>query len=332
MVSRLSRRQFVQGMGSAGVALVMGCALPTTAPPPARKVHRVGNLTSTPPTVANAEQLAAFRDGLRALGYVDGQDLVIEWRSAQGEDQVTEPAAELLRLQPDVILVPSTSVALAVRALTTTVPIVTAGNGDLVAFGLAASMGRPGGNVTGLSTPSLMGKQLQLLQETVPSLVRVAVLFDGTLPTFQPEPFAAAARALGVQPHFVSARRAEELEAGFDTAVREQAEGLWVANGALITANQARISELAVRNQLPSIWGQSDAVGRGALMAYGPNREDLYRRAATYVDKILKGANPAEIPVEQPTKFDFTINLQTARALGLTIPPAVLAQATEVIQ
>jgi putative ABC transport system substrate-binding protein len=278
----------------------------------------------------------AFRQGLRDLGYIEGQNILIDDRHAHSDDELAEPLAELVRLQPEVILVPSSNVARVVQAATATIPIVSAGPGDLVANRLAASLARPGGNVTGLSTPSLVGKQLQLLQEAVPSLSRVAVLVDTTNPGYgrEPwrEPYEAAARTLGLELQFVGARGPEDLERGFETALREHADGFFVALGAVISANLTRIAELAMQSRLPLMWQQSEAVSRGGLMAYGPNRADMYRQAATFVDKILKGRPPADLPIEQPMRFDFVINLQTAQALGLTIPPHVLLQATEVIQ
>jgi putative tryptophan/tyrosine transport system substrate-binding protein len=333
---RLSRRQVVQGAGAVGLGLLAGCGrLSFVAPPQAAKVHRIAYLTGAPSIAISL--MPAFRQGLRDLGYVEGQNLLIEERHAEGDHQLAEPAAELVRLQPEVILVSSTLGARAVLAVTTTIPVVSAGAGapDLVASGLAASYARPGGTVTGLSTPLLEGKQLQLLREAVPTLARVAILFDMAARRDQGsarEPFEAAARTLGLQLQFVGLGGPADLEPGFETAAREHAEGLYVATGALIASNQTRIAELALQSGLPSMWGQSEAVARGGLMAYGPNRADLHRRAAYYVDRILKGTKPGDLPIEQSREFDFVINLRTAQALGLSIPQHVLAQATEVIQ
>jgi putative tryptophan/tyrosine transport system substrate-binding protein len=328
-----TRRRFMQGAGLAGLGLLAGCGLPGSAPPPA-SVRRIGSLTGLPPGALNFEGMAAFRQGMRDLGYVEGQNLLIEERYGTRRDQLAEPAAELVRLQPEVILVPAGTIARAAQAATRTIPIVSAGAGspDLVAGGLAASHARPGGNVTGLNVPVLAGKQLQLLQEVVPTLSRVAVLFDPTLTEFAREPYEAAVGTLGLQVQFVGAVEPEDLESAFAAATREHADGIFVIGGPLNAGNQTHIGELALQSRLPSMWAQSDAVGRGALMAYGPNRAELYRRAATYVDKILKGAKPADLPIEEPMRFDFAINLRTAQALGLTIPPHVLLQATEVIQ
>jgi len=244
--------------------------------------------------------------------------------------------AEVVRNQTEVIVASSANDALIVHAATTTIPIVSVGAGDLVRTGLAASLARPGQNVTGMSTPALGGKQLQLLQEAVPALARVAVLYGRR--TFDPadsvqrEPYEAAGRALGLEIQYVGGDNVDDLEGAFDAAVREQADGILVQSGALTNANETRINELALERRLPSIWALSDGPSRGGLMAYAPNKPDQYRRVASFVDKILRGANPADLPIELPEKFDFVINLQTAQSLGLTIPQSVLGQATEIIR
>jgi putative ABC transport system substrate-binding protein len=234
-----------------------------------------------------------------------------------------------------VILATSSTVARALGAATTTIPIVSAGPGDLVGTGVVASHARPGGNVTGLSTPPLTGKQLQLFQDAVPTLSRVLVLFD---PTFYPnwererETMEDAARLLSLRLQFVGARGVEDLERALEPAVREHVDGLYMARGPLISANQARIAELAIRSRLPSMWQLSEAVARGALMGYAPNRLNQYRRAAYYVDRILQGTKPADLPIEEPREFEFIINLKTAQALGITFPNEIMLQVTEVIQ
>jgi putative ABC transport system substrate-binding protein len=330
---RLSRRQLLQGAGAAGLGLLAACGRPFLAPPPAAPVHRIAYLFGSPPNVSSDANVSAFRQGMRELGYVEGQNLVIEGRYASEVYQLPELAAELVRLQPEVILVPSAPVTRIVRAATTTLPIVSAGSGDVVADALADSYAQPGGTVTGLSTPPLAGKQLQLLQEVVPTLSRVAVLFAGTnADFFWREPYEAAVRTLGLQVQFVGAVDAEALDAAFAAMLREHADGLLLVASLVNAGNQTRIAELALQHRLPSMWVQSEAAGYGGLMAYGPNRADMYRRAAYYVDRILKGTKPADLPVEQPMRFDFIINLRTAQALGLTIPPHVLLQATEVTQ
>jgi putative tryptophan/tyrosine transport system substrate-binding protein len=327
----LSRRQFMQGASVAGLGLLAGCAVPFVAPPPAAKVHRLAYLSAGPLNPENEFRVAAFRQAMTELGYVEGQNLLIEQFNAN-DAAFAEPAAEVVRRQPDIIFVPSTIVVRALQAATTTIPIVSAGSGELVERGLAASHAHPGGNVTGLSTPNLAGKHLQLLQEVVPSLSRVAILFNPLNTGFEREPYEAAARTLGLQAQFVDTNVRTDLEAAFEAAVRQHADGLYVPTGPAISRNHTRISELALHNRLPSLWAQSEAAGRGGLMAYGPNRTALFRRAAYYVDRILTGTAPADLPIEQPREFDFVINLKTAQALGLTIPPHVLLQATEVIQ
>jgi putative ABC transport system substrate-binding protein len=317
----------------AGLGLLAGCALPGSAPPQAAKVHRIARLIAAPANPEQSIQESAFREGLRDLGYVEGQNLVIEVRHANGRDRIGELAVELVRLQSEVIVVSAAPNARAVLAATTTVPVVSAGADDLVASGLAASHARPGGNVTGLSTPLLTGKQLQLLREAVPSLARVAVLRDANAPDPEPgEPYQTAARTLGLALQMIVAGGPEDLELAFETAVREHAEGVFLPTGSVIANNQSRIAELALQSRLPSMWLQSEAVGRGGLLGYAPNPAAMFQRAAYFVDRILQGDNPGDLPIEQPTQFDFVINLKTAQALGLTIPPHVLAQSTEVLQ
>jgi putative ABC transport system substrate-binding protein len=331
----IGRRQFVQSAGVAGIGLLVGCGrLPGQVASPTA-VRRIAYQSGAPASAVTEANVAAFRDGLRELGYVEGHNLLVQPSHANSDDQLAEPVAELVRFQPEVILALSSTVARALAAATSTIPIVSAGAGDLVATGVAASHARPGGSVSGLSTPPLAGKQLQLFQEAVPTLARVLVLYDATFyPNWEREgeTMDEAARVLSLHLQFVGIRGADELESGFEAGVREHADGLYTSVGPLISANQARIIELAVRNQLPSMWELSDAVGRGGLISYGPNRPKLYRRAAYYVDRILQGTKPSDLPIEEPREFDFIINLNTAQALGLTIPQHVLLQATEVIQ
>jgi putative tryptophan/tyrosine transport system substrate-binding protein len=333
--NRRTRRAFVRAAGLGGLALLVACERLPGQAQPAPKPRLMAYQSGAPPNAVTEANVAAFREALGELGYVDGQNLQIQPSHANGDDQLAEPVAALVRLRPEVVLATSSTVARALRAATTSIPIVSAGAGDLVASGVAASHARPGGNVTGLSTPSLAGKQLQLLQEAVPTLSRVLVLYD---PTFYPdwererETLEQAARLLGLQLQAAGPRGTEELAAAFEGAGGEHADGLYVTLGPLISANQARIAELAIRHQLPSMWQQGEAVGRGALMGYAPIRPKLYRRAAYYVDRILQGTAPADLPIEEPREFDFPINLQTAQALGLSIPERVLLQATEVLQ
>jgi putative ABC transport system substrate-binding protein len=335
-VEPITRRQALVGAGGVGLGLLAGCGRLPGPAPPATQVHRIAFLGAGTPA-ATVGSLTVFRQGMRDLGYVEGLNLVIAERYASRldgllADRLAEPVAELVRLQPAVILVPGADVARIVLAATTTTPIVHANASvDPVRSGLAASYARPGGTVTGLGSPDLVGKQLQLLQHAVPSLSQVAVLWDQRDANFQREPYEAAARILGLQVGFVSGGGAQNLELLFDTATRDRADGLFLPAVGWITANRTRIAELALQSRLPSMWVQSDAVGRGGLMAYAPNRAAGYRRAAYYVDKILQGAQPADLPIEQPMTFDFVVNMKTARELGITFPQEILLQITEVV-
>lgn len=282
--------------------------------------------------------MEGFRDQLRDLGYVDGQSVVIEDRIAGGQvDPLAGLAAELVRMPVDVIVTTGTPATLAARQATGTIPIVQAsGTVDLVREGLAASHARPGGNVTGLGAivEELTGKQLDLLGQAVPGLRRVAVLWNPASPStgFAWTETQAAARGLGLDPQSLEVRSPEELEGLISVARGAQAQVLLVLVDALTAANRARIAELALANRLPSMFDRREFAAEGGLLAYGPNFVDMHRRAADYVDKILKGAKAGDLPVERPTKFDFAINVTTASLLGLTIPHAVLQQATEVVQ
>jgi putative tryptophan/tyrosine transport system substrate-binding protein len=336
MPHRWSRRQVVQGAGAVGVALLAGCGRwPAQAPQPAR-VPRIGFLRGSDPT-AQARNVDIFRQALADLGYVEGQNLAIEYRWGEGSDaRLAEPAAELARLPVDLFVVPSVTVARIVREATTTVPIVLAGTGDdPVTAGLAASYARPGGNVTGVTNlgVALNGKRLQLLKETVPSISRVAVLWD--TPTYGPflvEDWSRDAQAVGVQLHPMALRGPEEFDTAFEAAVGEGADSLLVSGGPLGNAHRAQIIQRAAWLRWPAIYPQRQFVDEGGLLVYAASLADLWRRAVVYVDKILKGANPADLPIEQPMTFDFVVNTKTAQALGLTIPQRVLLQATEVIQ
>jgi putative ABC transport system substrate-binding protein len=312
--------------------MIAGCAPGLSLSPTPPRVYRVARLASTPQNPTGQALAQAFRDGMRDLGYVEGENLILEERYANDIPGLTEPAQEMVSMGVDVLLVSGASDARPVRAVTSTIPIVTAGAGDLLATELIASAARPGGNVTGLSTPSLAGRQMQLLQESIPGLSRLALLFDANNPTFALEPFEAAGLGLGLQIQFLGARDPSDFETIMTTAVQERATGLFVAGSAMIMANHRPIAEAALRHGLPTTWIETDAVGRGGLMAYGSNRPALFRRAAGFVDRILRGANPAEMPVERPTEFDFRIDMRTAQALGIAIPAAILAQATEVMQ
>jgi putative ABC transport system substrate-binding protein len=298
-------------------------------------VSRIGILGGTSPEVSPV--LRAFLERLRELGYVEGRNVVIEGRYYGDRiDRLPELAAELVRLPVDVIVAGAPPAPEAARGATSTIPIVMAGgHPDPVGSGLVASLARPGGNVTGMSveTSALRGKQLQMLKEAVPRLTRVAVLSDPSNPLHAHEVrgVEAAARALKVRLRVVEARAPSEFAEAFSVATREQAGGLMVLSGSMLFTHRARVAELAVQKRLPSI-GVRQFAEAGGLMAYGADIGANFRRAADYVDRILKGANPADLPVEQPVKFELVVNLRTAKALGLVIPPAVLARADQVIE
>jgi len=298
----------------------------------AGKVYRIGFLRAGPPPKTWVE---ALQQGLRERGYVDGQNVVVEFRFTDGSvDQLPQLAEELVRLKVDVILASSSPSAVAAKKATTSVPIVFVNVFDPVELGLVPSLGRPGGNITGLASTSaeLAGKRLQLLRELVPKLRRVGVLSHPPTPSSPKQLQGAedAARTLGMQVQPVPVRGPNDFDSAFK-AVRG-ADGLLVLDIALFTTHRARLVGLAATSRLPAIYGYREVVEVGGLMSYGMHFPDLYRRAATYVDKILKGARPADLPVEQPTKFEFVINIRTAKALGLTIPPSLLLQADQVIE
>jgi ABC-type uncharacterized transport system substrate-binding protein len=282
----------------------------------------------------------AFRQGLRDLGYVDGRSVVIEYRDAEGKyDRLPALAAELVALKVDVIVAADTPAALAAKQATRTLPIVFIGAGDPVTIGLVTSLARPGGNVTGLSllAPELVGKRLELLKQAVPGVGRVAALWQ---PGFVGErtekdmlkEVEVAARALRVQLQYVEARGPADFDRAFSDITRARADALTVLGSAMFANERRRVVDLAAKNRLPGVYGFREYVDAGGLMAYGPNVADLFQRAAIYADKILKGAKPGDLPVEQPTKFELVINRKTAKALGLTIPPSVLGRADQVIE
>jgi putative tryptophan/tyrosine transport system substrate-binding protein len=305
----------------------------------ATKVARLGVLAQN--RAASGDLLeTSFVPGLRDLGYVEGRNIVIEYRDAEGKhERLGALAAELVALKVDVIVAPATVAALAARPATSTLPIVFAGVVDPVADGLVASLARPGGNVTGLSNLAvgLPGKWLEQLTQTIPGVSRVALLWHpgGSGERTEKDMLKeadAAARALGVRLQVVQARGPTELDRAFSDMTRARAGALTVVGSPLFVNERRRLANLAAKNRLPAVYPGRVYVDAGGLMSYGTNLADLLRRAATYVDKILKGAKPADLPVEQPTKFELVINLNTAKALGLTIPPSVLARADEVIQ
>jgi putative ABC transport system substrate-binding protein len=299
-------------------------------------VPRLGLLSPFSPA-DTARWHEAFRQGLHNLGWVEGKNISIEYRYAEGRsDRLAGLAADLVRLKVDVIVAAVTPDALAAKHATSTIPIVMASPGDPVASGLVESLARPGGNITGLSqiAPELAGKRLEWLNDIVPTLSRVAVLWDpqdrGSVLSWHE--IQRPARQLGVQLQALEVRSANDLDHAFDKATRARAGALAIMPSPVFVTNLKRLADLAARSRLPSIFHLREFVDAGGLMAYGPDRSDLFRRAATYVDKVLKGAKPADLPVEQPMKFELVINLKTAQALGLTIPPALLFQADEVLR
>jgi putative tryptophan/tyrosine transport system substrate-binding protein len=287
-------------------------------------------------TSGYAPRIEAFRHGLRDLGYVEGRDITLEYRFADGQaDRLPALVAELVRLPVDVLVVDGTTAIRRAQHATTTIPIVMAVSGDPVGEGLVASLARPGGNITGLSSraPEVSGKRLEFLQEAVPHLSRVAALWHRDAPV---GPYLketqAAAQALGLQLHALEVGSPDALAQAFVAMTRAHADALVVLPSAQIGSHQRVVAELAMTHQLPTMFGGRGDAEAGGLMSYGPNYADFYRRAATYVDKVLKGTKPAELPVEQPMKFELVINLKTAKALGITMPPLLLFQADEVLQ
>jgi putative ABC transport system substrate-binding protein len=306
---------------------------------PTGKVSRIGYLSTGSATSTYQRPLEAFRRGLRDLGWVEGQTIVIEYRYAEGRvDRLPSLAEELVRLKVDVIAASPTPAALAARNATRTIPIVGMGLTEPVAVGLVASVARPGGNVTGVAYSfhtDIFGKQLELLKEVVPRVRRVAVLSNPTVgPThaLTINSVKAAAQPLGLELRLHEAREPGEFDGAFAAMARDRAAALLIAGDSMFFTHRARLADLALKHRLPAMSTQWQWAEAGGLIAYGPSLPDLWRRAATYVDKILKGAQPADLPIEQPTKFDLVVNLKTTKTLGLTIPPSVLVRADEVIQ
>ena len=303
------------------------------------KVFRIGILANVWATDPRGEPLwQAFIQGLRELGYVEGQNITIEHRSSEGRyERLPALAAELVRLKVDVIVVPASQNALAAKEATRTIPIVMASAADPVAEGIVASLARPGGNITGLmgnAGPEIAGKRLELLKEAVPKVSRVAILRNPTnaanVAGFKESEV--VAQALRIQLLPLDVRRADDFASAFPAALRARVDALIVIADAVLLTHRARIADFAAKNRLPAMYGGQDYMDAGGLMFYGANNADVYRRAATYVDKILKGAKPADLPVEQASKYELVINLKTAKELGLDLPTSVLARADEVIE
>ena len=303
-----------------------------------KKVARIGYISSGDPA-SESNRIEAIRLALRDLGYIEGQNIAIEYRYAEGkQDRFPELAAELARLRVDIIVVGGDALARAAKNATKTIPIVMMGSGsDPVEIGLIESLARPGGNITGLTLLSreLGGKRLELLKEAVPKLARVAVLYDPAIPgnvREVKEDLPAVARALGLTIQPWEVRDADGFEKVFTGLNKERPNGLYVTSNPLTRGNMKRVGDFAIKSRIPSVHGGREAVDAGGLMYYGADTAESYRRVAYYVDRILKGAKPADLPVEQPTKFELVINLKTAKQIGLTIPPEVRARANRLIK
>jgi putative ABC transport system substrate-binding protein len=329
----MNRRVFIGTLAGGLVAAPLAAEAQQAA-----KIARIGYLAGNVAAIPHLRE--AFRQGLRDLGYVEGRNVVIEYRDAEGKiERFPALAAELVALKVDVILAGGTPQALAAKQATRTLPIVFAAAADPVGSGLVTSLARPGGNVTGLSflAPELVGKCLELLTQAAPEVSRVAVLrqpggLGERTEQDQLKEADVAARALGVRLQFVEARGPADFARAFSDMARARAGALTVLTSTMFLIERRRLVDLAAKHRLPAVYPWRDGVDAGGLMAYGANVADLYRRAATYVDKILKGAKPGDLPVEQPTRFELVINLKTAKALGLTIPQSLLQRADEVIQ
>jgi putative ABC transport system substrate-binding protein len=323
-------------MWLSAVGVLITCTFVILAAPPAaaqQPVKRIGYLAQ----ITRAPLVEAFRQGLRELGYREGQNLAIEFRDAEGQPaRLPALAAELVQLNVDVIVAFPTNSARAAKQATTMIPIVMAGADDPVRTGLVASLARPGGNMTGVSNfgPDLSGKRLELLKEAVPTLSRIAVLWNAADSgmTLRFEQMQVAALALGKTVYPLGVHDATQVDSALATMTQERPDALFVITDVLTARHNGRIVDFAAQNQLPTIFEYREPVVAGGLIAYGPSQADLHRRAAYYVDRILKGAKPADLPVEQPMRLELVINVKTAQALGLTIPPSVLFQADEVIK
>ena len=315
------------------LGLLLASSLSQAQPP--IHVHRIGVLLETTP--GRDSYVGPFLEGMRELGYVEGQHFVLEYRGAEGQyERLPDLAAELVRLKVDVIVTYGTPPSVAAKDATTTIPIVMMSVGEPVGSGLVASLARPAGNVTGVSTlsPDLGGKQLEFLKDVLPTISRVALLWNPANPAnaLNVREAEVAAQRLGVQVHLVEADGPEAFDSAFAAMTRAHAGALLVIGDRVFRQHDRRLAELAVMSHLPTMHISRAYVEAGVLMSYGPHWLDLIRRAAYYVDRILKGTKPADLPVEQPSKFELVINLKTAQALGLTIPPTLLFQADEVIR
>jgi putative ABC transport system substrate-binding protein len=325
------RREFITLLGG----VVVACPFAARAQQPA-KVPRIGFLGNS--TAALESNLVrAFRDGLRDLGYEEGRSIVIEYRWAEGMyERFPVLIAELVALKVDAIVTAGTPASVAVKNATTTIPLVMVAVGDPVATGLVASLARPGGNITGLTSMSveMEGKRLELLREVSPKISHIAVLWNAASPiqVIEEEEVRAAAQVLGMKMLSLGVRTREQIDEALAAIMRERPDALLVLADRLFLHHRTRIMDFAVQERLPGVHAYRELAEAGGLMSYGPSYADMHRRAATYVDKILKGAKPGDLPVERPTKFELVVNLGAARALGLTIPPAVILRADELIE
>jgi len=318
------------------LVMLLLLAATTCAEGQQRKVPRIG-LLSFASSSANSSRVEAFEQGLHELGYTLGSNIAIEYRYADGkEDRLPALVADLVRLRVDIIVAGGGNATLAAKNATKTIPIIISGASDPVGTGLVASLARPGGNITGLTgiSPDLSGKRLELLKEVIPGVSRVAVLLyrDNSVATLLLKETEAAAQPLGLQLQILQVNDSSELQNVFETIKKGRSEAIDILSSAFFSAWRKEIVELAARVRLPAMYVDSTFIDAGGLMSYGANIPDMYRHAATFVDKILKGRKPADLPVEQPTKFEFIVNLKAANQIGLTIPPNVLARADKVIK
>jgi putative ABC transport system substrate-binding protein len=318
------------------VTLMIFAAAFTAVAQQPKKVSRIGFLATVSPATIS-DRVDAFRQGLRELGYVEGKNIMIEWRYAEGKaDQLPGLATELVRLTVDLIVSAAPIPTRSAKQATSTIPIVMAFDDDPVGSGFVASLARPGGNITGLSTlsPEISGKQLELLKEIAPKLSRVGVLGDVTRPGVPQalREINLAAGTFGMRVQYLDVPTSNDIETVFRAASRERAEAVLVLVGPVLMSHRTQVTDLAAKNRIPAIYERAEFTDAGGLMFYGASISDMFHRAATYVDKILKGTTPAELPVEQPKKFELIINLKAAKQIGLIIPPNVLARADRVIR
>ena len=328
----MNRRTFIGTLAGGLLAAPLGVVAQQAA-----KIYRIGLILTGTPT-ETGHLIKALSDGLRELGYVEGRNVLFEKRFAEGRQERLPPlAAELVQLKVDVLVTGSNQVIAAVKRATATIPVVMAVSRDPVGAKFIASLARPGANITGLANdtaPEIIGKNLALLKEAVPRVSRVAYLWNPVPPGADTSKnvVESTARNLGVGFQSVEVRARNEFESAFAAMVRERANGVVVAQDPVTLGSRGQVVQLAARSRLPAVYGLREFTEAGGLMSYGPNIADQFRRAATYVDKILKGAKPGDLPIEQPTKFELVINLKTAKALGLTIPPSLLQRADQVIE